>query len=544
LTLKKLLRRYVLSLIVELNQQKFIMKKIFILIQLLAIMVMANSQTCSPSVVIAASPLSPVCTGTSVTFTATPTDAGSTPTYQWKINGNNDGTNSASYTPATLANGDAISVDMTSSTPCSPTATVSSNTVTMTLNPLLTPSVVIASGSGTTICDGSSVTFTATPTNGGSTPVYQWKLNGGNVGTNSVNYTNASLTNGDIVSLTMTSNAVCPSSATVNCTSNITMTVLPNLTPSVTISGPTGQICSAGSVTFTATPTNEGTPVPSYQWRLNGNNISGATAVTYTNNDWHNNDVISVVMTSNYQCTTAATATDAAPALDVAISPSNIITPFGPTRFCNGGFVTLSAASTGNAIGFNGGRVSAASGAFDVDVNDFTVEAWIYPRANSTGAIVAQGGFTSQQGFLFEFNANGAGSLSLKTVNGSNVSNVVQTSGGLSLNQWQHVAASVKRSNSGNLTALYVNGNQVATGNIPADDLTNAGIEIGGSSNSGFNFNGVIDEVRIWNVARNQLDIGGTMGAIIAPTSTNLQSYYRFDDTSGTTVANSVSGGA
>ncbi|MFN5549262.1 MAG: T9SS type A sorting domain-containing protein, partial [Bacteroidota bacterium] len=47
-------------------------------------------------------------------------------------------------------------------------------------------------------------TFTATATNAGVTPAYQWKLNGANVGTNSVTYTNTALNNNDVVTCVLT----------------------------------------------------------------------------------------------------------------------------------------------------------------------------------------------------------------------------------------------------------------------------------------------------------------------------------------------------
>ncbi|WP_219899070.1 PKD-like domain-containing protein [Pontibacter ummariensis] len=83
-----------------------------------------------------------------------------------------------------------------------------SSAATLTVNPTKPASVSISSNAtNNTICAGTSVTFTATPTNGGSAPSYQWKLNGSNVGSNSAAYTSSTLTSGDKVSVVMTSNA-------------------------------------------------------------------------------------------------------------------------------------------------------------------------------------------------------------------------------------------------------------------------------------------------------------------------------------------------
>ena len=135
-----------------------------------------------PSVSISASVTS-ICAGDPVSFTATPTNGGATPSYQWKVNGNNAGTNNAVFTSTTLIHNDQVTVEMTSSESCVTSALATSNTVQMTVQPLITPSVsVVASAS--TICQGDSVTFTATSVNGGTSPSYQWKVNGVNVGSN------------------------------------------------------------------------------------------------------------------------------------------------------------------------------------------------------------------------------------------------------------------------------------------------------------------------------------------------------------------------
>ena len=89
------------------------------------------------------------------------------------------------------------------------------------------PSAVsITAGQGNPICAGTPVTFTALAVNGGSTPSYQWKKNGIDVGTNASTYSDAFLSGGDVISCVLTSNAVCVTNSTAN-SNNITMLVNP-----------------------------------------------------------------------------------------------------------------------------------------------------------------------------------------------------------------------------------------------------------------------------------------------------------------------------
>ncbi|MFC2101516.1 hypothetical protein ACFLS7_00815 [Bacteroidota bacterium] len=74
-----------------------------------------------------------VCIGESVTFTATPTNGGTTPAYQWKVNGINQGTstNTYEYTPV---DGDVVSCQITNDSPCATNNPATSNSITITVN--------------------------------------------------------------------------------------------------------------------------------------------------------------------------------------------------------------------------------------------------------------------------------------------------------------------------------------------------------------------------------------------------------------------------
>ncbi len=150
----------------------------------------------------------PLCTGSSVTFTATPVNGGTSPAYQWKVNGVNasGATNSGySYLPV---NGDVVTCSLNASASCVTGNPAISNAITMIVNNNLPAGVSIVA-SANPFCPGSSVTFTATPVNGGSSPAFQWKVNGINAaGGNASAYT-YSPANSDVVTCVMNSNLTC-----------------------------------------------------------------------------------------------------------------------------------------------------------------------------------------------------------------------------------------------------------------------------------------------------------------------------------------------
>ena len=184
----------------------------------------------TPSVSIAASPSTSVCTGTKVTFTAAVTNGGTTPVYQWKKNGINIGANSKTYIDSTLKNNDSIYCILTSDVTCATDSTAKSNVIEMTVNNPVTPTITIAASPGTSIFTGNKVTFTATVTNGGASPIYQWKKNGTNVGTNSKTYLDSALKTGDSIYCTLTVNAPCTITGIVN-SSGIKITVNSSVNP-------------------------------------------------------------------------------------------------------------------------------------------------------------------------------------------------------------------------------------------------------------------------------------------------------------------------
>ena len=251
----------------------------------------------TPSVSFTAAPGFNTCPGTLVTYSAIPVNGGSTPVYEWRVNGFVRGAGgSFNHTPV---NGDVITVRMTTSASCVSTTMVY-DTMTAVVYPTMVPVVSISSATyGDTVCVGTAVPYTATPIHGGTTPSYTWYVNGiASGGGNPFTYTPS---HGDVITASMTSSYVCPSPATVM-SNSVTMTVDVTQDPAVTITAsPNTTICIGSNMTFTAHQLYGGI-APLYTWSRNGINV--ATGVTFTYAP-ANGDIIRCAMTSSSPCRTA-----------------------------------------------------------------------------------------------------------------------------------------------------------------------------------------------------------------------------------------------
>jgi gliding motility-associated-like protein len=280
-------------------------------------------------------PNSTFCQGTQVTFTANGVNAGSAPFYQWQVNGVNAGTNSSTYSVSNLQNGDKVRVLLTSNGNCVSPVNSTSNLITVTVLTVVNPSVSIVANPAGAICAGTNVSFSASGTSTGAAPVYQWYINGTAAGANSPNFSSASLNNGDIVKVSMTSNAFCPVPATVN-SNQVVMQVNPLLTPSVTIATNAFPACQGAAVNFTSAAVNSGS-APVYQWFVNGI-ATGSNSSSLLLSTLNNGDSIKVKLTSNAICATPAVTYSNTLASDILpiLAPAAAITLNPAGVVCNG----------------------------------------------------------------------------------------------------------------------------------------------------------------------------------------------------------------
>ena len=268
-----------------------------------------------------------ICSGTPANFQAVPVNGGTQPSYQWKVNGVNAGTNEADFSTTSLKNGDKVTCEVTSSITCIVKPTANSNVIGISINSSVVPSVSISTSDTGSICANTPVTFTAIPVNGGSSPAYEWRINGNTVGSNSAVFTSTHLANGDEVTCSLTNLLSCSAINTV-ASNSIKVKVVSTVYPSVTVSASSTEVCSGAPVTFTASAENGGIQ-PVYEWQINSEPVgSGKSFITSSLADA--DSVQCILIPDVRACSNATRIVSNKISLNVNPLPDFTIQPFNP----------------------------------------------------------------------------------------------------------------------------------------------------------------------------------------------------------------------
>ncbi len=178
---------------------------------------------------------------------------------------------------------------------------------------------------------------------------------------------------------------------------------------------------------------------------------------------------------------------------------------------------------------------------FDVKDSGFTIEAWIFANSWTTeiwrGSIFANDNQGPDRGYAFRCGNDGSLSFVMAV---DNAWNDVETTPIMNARQWHHVAVTV-----GNGTmALYIDGQAISSAPYDGSTIsTNPSNDITIGRSAGFNgrnFDGLIDEIRIWNVTRTPSEIADNTTTNFTGNEAGLVAYFPMDEGSGTTVTNLV----
>lgn len=267
-------------------------------------------------------------------FTAAPTYNGEFPSYQWKVNGVNNGparTTLAPFAPTGLKKGDRVTCEMISSDNCITKAVVESTPIIIDDIPVENPAVTLVLNTAKP-CEGTPLSFTATPINAGDAPTYQWYINNTAVnGAVASTFTSAALKDGDGITCSVVSSAKICQVSPVGLSLPFEVQHIPLVMPEVSIAANTTVVTIGTAITFTAS-IKYGGPAPQYVWRVNGTEAASGNAM-FTSATFKNGDQVTCTLISNVDCTASNTAISEAVTVQINVpvvaSSPNVFTPNG-----------------------------------------------------------------------------------------------------------------------------------------------------------------------------------------------------------------------
>ena len=287
------------------------------------------------------------------TVTASASASGGVASVQFQLDGGNLGSAvtaspySTNWDTTKVSNG---SHTLTAIVTPNSGATVTSSSVTVTVNNVAAPTVTLtAPAAGSTV--GGTIAVTASATAGAGVASVQFQLDGSNLGSAvtvspySINWNTTAASN---ASHTLTAIVTANGGATAT-SSPVTVTV--NNLPAVSITAPTTGATVNGTITVTASAT-AAAGVASVQFQLDGNNLGSAVTVSPYSINWNTNTASngSHTLTAIATANGGATATSSAVSVTVSNPPAVSITAPAAGTTVNGTITVTASASSGSGI--------------------------------------------------------------------------------------------------------------------------------------------------------------------------------------------------
>jgi Immunoglobulin domain/Secretion system C-terminal sorting domain len=247
----------------------------------------------------------PECEGDSIVFTTTWSNGGTSPKFDWQLNGFSLGLpdSMAVYRGAVKSIWFRYTCRITSSEQCAvPRTAISNELQYLSLLPLDTAVLTLVKTPMGTICAGDTVTFSSSAKQSGLTPQYKWYRNSAFIDNHSNVLKINNLNNNDTVKVIMVSSQKCLAKNPVE-SEKIVTTVHERLTPELILIANKLELCPKETVVFTANSRFMGA-TPQYQWKRNNLVVNNYTAI-YSTDSLQVGDSIQVIAASSERCLTA-----------------------------------------------------------------------------------------------------------------------------------------------------------------------------------------------------------------------------------------------
>lgn len=245
------------------------------------------------------------CIGAPIQFTATADmNGGPSPSFEWEVDGVLQPVTGPNFTLASpWVDGTTVQAFMTSSATCAGSVRTPSNTIVVKGVALVPATISISASPDSMVCQGQPILFTSHFTLGGSSPKYQWKVNGNDLpGETFATLSVDNLQDGDLVTVNFESSIYCalpiesdPIEAQITASNVPELDIL-------------GFIEPDGSYRFEVAPMNAGSN-PYFQWQLNGQDQIGENQSSFRLAHMSSQDKVSAWLYSSLDCSNPRVAT-------------------------------------------------------------------------------------------------------------------------------------------------------------------------------------------------------------------------------------------